>query len=124
MTTVPVKAAGLNVHEALTRSHVLGRNARDVFRGGHVGAAHQGQVVGVEGSSDQRRAAEIGSVFTHPGALAFSKHPGVKDSGDALRRIAPPAAERVESWKSTCSELEKRRSQIIERERELTTKQE
>lgn len=45
-------------------------------------------------------------------------------SGDALRRIAPPAAERVESWKSTCSELEKRRSQIIERERELTTKQE
>ncbi|MEO3388787.1 hypothetical protein [Mesorhizobium sp. CAU 1741] len=50
-------------------------------------------------------------------------HPWSGD-GDALRRILPPATDRVESWKSTHSELEKRRSQIVERERELTTKQE
>lgn len=50
-------------------------------------------------------------------------HPWAGD-GDALRRISPPAADRVDSWKSTHSELEKRRSQIIERERELSTKQE
>nr|WP_278423179.1 AAA family ATPase [Brucella anthropi] len=49
-------------------------------------------------------------------------HPWTGD-GDALRRIAPPASDQLESWKSTHSELEKRRSQIIERERELTTKQ-
>lgn len=45
-------------------------------------------------------------------------------NGDALRRISPPATDRVESWKSTHSELEKRRSQIVERERELSTKEE
>lgn len=50
-------------------------------------------------------------------------HPWAGD-GDALRRISPPAAERVESWKFTHSELEKRRSQIVERERDLSTKQE
>ena len=50
-------------------------------------------------------------------------HPWAGD-GDALRRISSPATECVESWKSTCSELEKRRSQIVERERELSTKQE
>lgn len=50
-------------------------------------------------------------------------HPWDGD-GDALRRISPHATDRVESWKSTHSELEKRRSQIVERERELTTKQE
>jgi uncharacterized protein YhaN len=50
-------------------------------------------------------------------------HPWAGD-GDALRRISPPATDRVESWKSTCSELEKRRSQIVERERDLSTKQE
>ncbi len=50
-------------------------------------------------------------------------HPWEGD-GDALRRLSPPATDRVESWKSTHSELEKRRSQIVERERELSTKQE
>ncbi|MGQ2908775.1 MAG: AAA family ATPase [Aliihoeflea sp.] len=50
-------------------------------------------------------------------------HPWAGD-GDALRRILPPATDRVESWKSTHSELEKRRSQTVERERELSTKQE
>ena len=54
---------------------------------------------------------------------ATELHPWAGD-GDALRRISPPAADRVESWKSTHSELEKRRSQIVERERELSTKQE
>jgi uncharacterized protein YhaN len=44
--------------------------------------------------------------------------------GDALRRISPPAAAHLEPWKSTHSELEKRRAQIVERARELTTKQE
>jgi uncharacterized protein YhaN len=50
-------------------------------------------------------------------------HPWEGD-GDALRRISPPASDRVESWKSTHSQLEKRRSLIVERERELATKQE
>lgn len=54
---------------------------------------------------------------------AAELHPWAGD-GDALRRISPPAADRVDSWKSTHSELEKRRSQIVERERELSTKQE
>ncbi|WP_295807618.1 AAA family ATPase [uncultured Nitratireductor sp.] len=54
---------------------------------------------------------------------AIELHPWAGD-GDALRRISPPAADRVDSWKSTHSELEKRRSQIVERERELSTKQE
>jgi uncharacterized protein YhaN len=45
-------------------------------------------------------------------------------NGDALRRISPPRAERLEVWKSTLTAIEKRRSQIIERERELSTKQE
>ncbi|HBQ31649.1 AAA family ATPase [Brucella anthropi] len=43
--------------------------------------------------------------------------------GDELRRISSPAADRVEFWKGTSSNIEKRRSQIIERERELSTKQ-
>lgn len=50
-------------------------------------------------------------------------HPWAGD-GDALRRVSPPAADSVDSWKSTHSELEKRRSQIVEREREVSTKQE
>jgi uncharacterized protein YhaN len=50
-------------------------------------------------------------------------HPWAGD-GNALRRILPPAADRVVSWKAIHEELEKRRSQIIERERELTTTQE
>ncbi|WP_336072147.1 AAA family ATPase [Nitratireductor rhodophyticola] len=54
---------------------------------------------------------------------AIELHPWVGD-GVALRRISPPATARVESWKSTQSDLEKRRSQIVERERELSTKQE
>jgi len=54
---------------------------------------------------------------------AIELHPWAGD-GDALRRISPPAADRVDSWKSTHRELEKRRSQIVERERELSTKQE
>lgn len=54
---------------------------------------------------------------------AIELHPWAGD-GDALRRVSPPANDRVESWKSTHSDLEKRRSQIIERERELSTKQE
>lgn len=53
---------------------------------------------------------------------AIELHPWVGD-GVALRRISPPATARVESWKSTQSDLEKRRSQIVERERELSTKQ-
>ncbi len=54
---------------------------------------------------------------------AIELHPWAGD-GDALRRISPPGTERLETWKSTHSELEKRRSQIVERERELSTKQE
>ncbi|MGL5445902.1 MAG: AAA family ATPase [Rhabdaerophilum sp.] len=54
---------------------------------------------------------------------AIELHPWTGDGG-ALRRISPPASDRLESWKSSHSELEKRRSQIIERERELSTKQE
>lgn len=50
-------------------------------------------------------------------------HPWSGD-GDELRRISPPAADRVEFWKRTSSDIEKRRSQIIEREREVSTKQE
>lgn len=42
--------------------------------------------------------------------------------GDALRRISSPAVDLIEYWKSTLSELEKRRLQIIEREGELSTK--
>jgi uncharacterized protein YhaN len=49
-------------------------------------------------------------------------HPWSGD-GDELRRISPPATDRVEFWKRASSDLEKRRSQIIERERELSTKQ-
>jgi uncharacterized protein YhaN len=62
----------------------------------------------------KRQAFDDAAIELHPWAGA----------GDALRRISPPAAERVESWKSTHGELEKRRSQIVERERELSTKQE
>lgn len=54
---------------------------------------------------------------------AIEMHPWAGD-GDALRRISPPATDRVESWRLTYSELEKRRSQIAERDRELSTKQE
>lgn len=54
---------------------------------------------------------------------AAELHPWAGD-GDALRRISPPGTKRLESWKSTHSELEKRRSQIVERERELLTNQE
>lgn len=43
--------------------------------------------------------------------------------GDELRRISSPAADRVEFWKGAFSDIEKRRLQIIERERELSTKQ-
>lgn len=44
--------------------------------------------------------------------------------GDALRRISPPRADRLDAWKLTLTALDKRRSQIIEREREFSTKQE
>lgn len=44
--------------------------------------------------------------------------------GDVLRRISLPSTDRVESWKSAYRELEKRRSQIVEREREFSAKQE
>ncbi|OQM73345.1 ATP-binding protein [Manganibacter manganicus] len=50
-------------------------------------------------------------------------HPWSGD-GDELRRMSPPAADRVEFWKRASSDIEKRRSHIIERERELSTKQE
>jgi uncharacterized protein YhaN len=50
-------------------------------------------------------------------------HPWTGDS-DELRRMSPPAADRIEFWKEASSDIEKRRSQIIERERELSTKQE
>ncbi|CAM5338551.1 hypothetical protein ATER59S_00084 [Aquamicrobium terrae] len=50
-------------------------------------------------------------------------HPWVGD-GDALRRVLPPSAERVEIWKSASNDLEKRCMRIIERERELSKKQE
>ncbi|TYR33525.1 AAA family ATPase [Mesorhizobium microcysteis] len=50
-------------------------------------------------------------------------HPWSGD-GDELRRMSPPAADRVEFWKRASSDIEKRRSQIIERQRELSTKQE
>lgn len=43
--------------------------------------------------------------------------------GDALRRIALPPADRRETWKSRLSAIEQRRAQIIERQRELTTRQ-
>lgn len=52
---------------------------------------------------------------------ATGLHPWSGD-GDALRRISSPAVDRIEYWKSTLSELEKRRLQIIEREGELSTK--
>ncbi|CAI9418905.1 hypothetical protein ANOBCDAF_04411 [Pleomorphomonas sp. T1.2MG-36] len=50
-------------------------------------------------------------------------HPWSGD-GDKLRRMSPPAADRLEFWKGASSDIEKRRSQIVERERELSTKQE
>lgn len=50
-------------------------------------------------------------------------HPWTGD-GDALRRNTPPRADRVEAWKSALTGIEKRRSQIIEREREFSTKRE
>ncbi|TAN16881.1 MAG: hypothetical protein EPN45_02120 [Rhizobiaceae bacterium] len=50
-------------------------------------------------------------------------HPWIGD-GDALRHLSPPSANRVEIWKAAFNEIEKRRTQIIEREREFSTKQE
>jgi len=50
-------------------------------------------------------------------------HPWTGD-GDALRQISPPRADRLEAWKSSLASLDKRRSQIDERERELSTKHE
>lgn len=50
-------------------------------------------------------------------------HPWSGD-GDELRRMSPPATDRVQFWKRASSDIEKRRSQIIERQRELSTKQE
>jgi len=49
-------------------------------------------------------------------------HPWTGD-GDALRRVPPPPADRLEAWKSTLTGIEKRRSQIVERESELLTRQ-
>ncbi|MFJ6327847.1 MULTISPECIES: AAA family ATPase [unclassified Rhizobium] len=49
-------------------------------------------------------------------------HPWTGD-GDALRRALLPAADRVETWKSSFSVLDKRRSMIIDRKRELETRQ-
>lgn len=49
-------------------------------------------------------------------------HPWTGDGG-ALRRISPPRSDRLEAWKSSLVALEKRRSQIVERERELLSKQ-
>lgn len=43
--------------------------------------------------------------------------------GDALRRISLPSADRRETWKLRLSAIEQRRAQIIERQRELTTRQ-
>lgn len=54
---------------------------------------------------------------------AVGLHPWVGD-GDALRRNSPPSADRVETWKSAFNNIEKRRTHIIERERELSTKHE
>ena len=48
-------------------------------------------------------------------------HPWTGD-GDALLHLKLPSAERVEAWKLTLSGLEKRHSQLRERERELFTK--
>ena len=48
-------------------------------------------------------------------------HPWTGD-GDALLHLKLPSAERVEAWKLTHSGLEKRHSQLRERERELFTK--
>lgn len=42
--------------------------------------------------------------------------------GDALRRTTPPAADRLEMWKSIFNALDMRRSQIMERKRELETR--
>lgn len=50
-------------------------------------------------------------------------HPWSGD-GDALRRISLPVADRIQYWKSMHSDIEKRRSRIVERERELSTTQE
>ncbi|MCZ0738564.1 AAA family ATPase [Phreatobacter sp. AB_2022a] len=43
--------------------------------------------------------------------------------GDDLRLISPPPTDRLEAWKSTLAGIEKRSSQIAERERELSTRQ-
>lgn len=45
-------------------------------------------------------------------------HPWHGD-GDGLRRIVPPAADRIQSWQALNNEFEKRRSQAEERLREL-----
>ena len=42
--------------------------------------------------------------------------------GAALGQISPPRSDRQEQWKSALDAIEKRRSQNLERERELTTK--
>ncbi|MHA6643999.1 ATP-binding protein [Mesorhizobium sp. A623] len=50
-------------------------------------------------------------------------HPWTGD-GNALRQISPPRADRLEAWKSSLTAIDKRRSQIEERERELSTNHE
>lgn len=42
--------------------------------------------------------------------------------GTALRQISPPRADRLEVWRSALNAIEKRRTQNVERERELATK--
>ncbi|RCS24757.1 hypothetical protein DUT91_04635 [Phyllobacterium salinisoli] len=48
-------------------------------------------------------------------------HPWTGD-GDALLRLSPPRPDRLEAWKAAFTALDKRRSQIVEREGELITK--
>jgi len=55
--------------------------------------------------------------------LVAGLHPWSGD-GDELRRMSPPAADRLEFWKEASGEIKRRRSQIVEHERELSTKQE
>lgn len=66
------------------------------------------------GIHDRRRAFDDGIGGLHPWT----------GDGNALRQISPPYADRLEAWKSSLTSLDKRCSQIVERERELSTKHE
>ncbi|RFB76614.1 AAA family ATPase [Methylovirgula sp. 4M-Z18] len=108
---------------------------------------HARQALGTQGASlDAGKVAQLQSVLSHlrdgnfvaefrfaersipANRQAFDDaaselHPWTGD-GDALRRILPPAADRLETWKLMLNGLDRRRLQAAERNRELATRHE